>query len=221
MHWLDRTLEIERIIIIGAGGFGREVRSWLKDSNLTGLDSYFAGFLDDDLNALAKIDCTEKILGTIKDFQPLNTDGLIIAIGDPAVRRKVVSNLEHHRPRWLSVIHETATLGDRCEISPGTIICPGAVVSSDVTIGKFCVVNLLSSVGHDASLGSFCTLSCHVDITGGCELCSGVFLGSHGCVMPNCKIGENAIVGAGAVVLRNVPKNATVFGNPAKVILQR
>ena len=212
---------VERIFILGAGGFGREIRSWLRNSSLSDQADRFVGFLDDDRGALSRIASDDTVVGAIRDFRPETGDGLIMAIGDPAVRHRIVSNLLIYKPNWLSVIHNTATIGDRCKIHDGSLICPGVVVGCDVTIREHTHINLLSTIGHDATLGSFCTLSCHVDITGDCHVSSGVFLGSHSCVTPKCRIGEQAVVGAGAVVIRDVPAHTTVFGNPAKLLFER
>jgi acetyltransferase-like isoleucine patch superfamily enzyme len=104
------------------------------------------------------------------------------------------------------------------KLGKGVVICPGAVLSTDIFLGDFAMVNLNSTMGHDASLGAWSTLSAHCDLTGHVKVADRVFMGSRATVIPGKKVGARSIVGAGAVVVADVPPGVTVVGNPARVL---
>lgn len=207
---------MNRLFIVGAGGFGRETLAWALAVPPHARDWEVAGFLDANPRALDGLGCAYSVLGDPATFSPAESDRFVCAIGDPPTKLRVVANLESRGARFESVIHPTAVIGAQCEVGAGCILCPGVVLSHRVVLGKHVIVNLHATVGHDAVIGDGCTLSCHADVTGGAVLGRGVLLGSHATVLPNVKVGDFAVVGAGSVAVAKVPSRATVFGVPAR-----
>lgn len=205
-----------RLLLIGGGGFARELVSWLRASNLK--DVAPAGVLTDGRPHERPADLGLPFLGGVDQYEIEPGDLFLCAIGDPAAKRRMTQGLEARGATFATAIHDTAVVGDRTVIGPGSILCPGVVLTSDVTIGRHVLVNVSASVGHDAVVGDYSTLSGHVDVTGFARVEEGVFLGTHACIAPRLTVGAWAKVGAGAVAVRNVPASSTVFGNPAKVI---
>jgi sugar O-acyltransferase (sialic acid O-acetyltransferase NeuD family) len=210
-----------RLLIIGAGGFGREVLAWARDvAAAAGAQAPWtiAGFLDANPRALDGLDVGVPIIGDARAYLPAADDRLICAIGDPSIKLRVCRELEARGARFATIIHPSALIGPHCTIGAGTIFCPRSVCTCDATIGKHVAVNILASIGHDAVVGDGCTLNGHSDVTGHAELGEGVFLGSHAVVMPGGKVGDYARIGAGSVVLRKAPPQTSVMGVPAKRI---
>jgi sugar O-acyltransferase (sialic acid O-acetyltransferase NeuD family) len=206
------------LYVIGAGGFGREVLSWLRDCPEWERDCQFAGFIDDNLHALERKNTKASVVAKLSDFLPTVPSVAVCAIGDPATRLRVCRDLSNRGMKFFTLIHPTATVGDNTVIGTGCIICPGAVLTANVRLGNFVIVNALSTIGHDAEIGDGVTLSGHVDITGNARIAEGVFLGTHAAVLPGANVGAYAKVGAGSVVLRTVKPGITVMGVPAKQI---
>lgn len=205
-----------RLIIIGAGGFGREVHDWARDAAAARADWTIAGFLDDNPAALDGFNLPVGILGSPLNYQPAGNERFVCAIGEPRIKLEIARQLQARGARFTSVIHPTAYVGPRNRLGAGLILCPYSVVTTNVTIGDFVSLNLHGTIGHDAIVGDGCTLNNHVDVTGWAELGEGVFLGSHASVLPHTKIGAYARIGAGATVLRSVKPQTTIVGAPGR-----
>ncbi|MDA8139139.1 MAG: acetyltransferase [Desulfobacteraceae bacterium] len=206
---------MNRLIIVGAGGFGREVLNWALHAEAGQQDWRVAGFLDGNPRALEGYDYPFAILGDPKTHRPDAGECFLCAIGEPRIKLAVCQALEQAGARFVSLVHPSAVVGRTVVLGPGCIICPGAVVTADVRLGRHVAVNACASIGHDVVIGDGCTLSGHADVTGFAMLGQGVFLGSHAVILPKAKVGDFAIVGAGSVVLRSVKPGATVMGVPA------
>jgi sugar O-acyltransferase (sialic acid O-acetyltransferase NeuD family) len=209
---------MNRLLIIGAGGFGREVLNWAQDIPMQNRAWKVGGFLDADTSALDGYNCNFSILGDPQTYIPRQGDCFICSIGHPATKLRICQNLKERGAQFITLIHPSSVIGSRCSIGVGCIFCPGAIITTDVKISDFVTVNAQASIGHDVIIGDGCTLSSHVDITGFASLGEGVFLGSHAVVLPKGDVGDFAIVGAGSVVLKKVKPGATVMGVPAKQI---
>lgn len=207
----------KKILILGAGGFGRELLSWTRDW-LGGRDGWtLAGFLDDNLQG-SRPDGLPPILGPISGYQPAAHEVFLCGIGLPKAKLAVCEQIKARGGQFLTLVHPSAVVGERVILGEGTVICPRVVLTCDISVGAFVTINAAATVGHDAVLGDGVTLSGHCDVTGHVKLGRGVFFGSHATAIPSVKIGDFAVVGAGSTVVRSVKPGATVFGVPAKQI---
>ena len=210
---------VRRLIIVGAGPFGRELASWLKTGEGQLSDCTAGGFLEDDPHALDAYPAYRPgVIGSITDYQPQPDDILAMAIADPRTKLHLADQLLARGGRFLTFVHPTAVCGDHVRLGTGVIVCPYAVISCHTTLGDFVTVNLTCTIGHDVTLGRGCTLSAHVDLTGFVSADEGAFFGSHASVLPKVHVGAFAKVGAGSVAVRHVPAGTTVMGVPAKRI---
>jgi len=206
------------LTIIGAGGLGREVYSWLSQEINEKQDFKIKGFIDDNLCSLDKFDYPVKVIGRITDYCPKPDEELVLSILDPEVKKQIVTFLSKKGAKYHKLIHPTSILGTNIKIGKGCIICPGCILTNDIQIGDFVFLNTNSTIGHDTTIGEFTSINGKVEITGEVEVGSGCLFGVGAKVIPQKNIGDNAIIGAGSVVIRNVPSGITVFGNPAKKI---
>ncbi|MEO0510106.1 MAG: acetyltransferase [Verrucomicrobiota bacterium] len=207
---------MKRLIIVGAGGFGREVYAWAKDHKDCGTLWEVVGFLDDDPFALNAFEYPVGILGSIDTYVIGPDDIFLCAIGSPKVKKVVVGRMLARGADFMTLVHPTVVVGENVMIAVGTIVCPGAVITCDITIGRFVAVNCLSSIGHDVKVGDWATISGHCDLTGKSSIGEGSFLGSGSRILPGKSVGSEALVGAGSVVLNSVSDGKKVFGNPAQ-----
>ncbi len=205
-----------RLIIIGAGGFGREVHDWASDAAAVGADWTVAGFLDDNPAALDGFGMPVGILGSPRTFEPTGDDRFVCAIGEPQDKLRIARDLRSRGARFTNVIHPTAHVGRRNRLGTGLILCPYSVITTNVTVGDFVSLNLHGTIGHDATVGDGCTLNNHTDVTGWVRMGEGVFLGSHASVLPHAKVGDYARIGAGTTVLRSAKPHTTIVGVPGK-----
>ena len=203
------------IIIVGAGGFGREVYLWAKDSFFK--DQYrIKGFLDDNPRILNNYNMDIGIIGDLDGYEIKKQDRFVFAIGDIDVKKHLVTKLKEKGAKFLTLIHPTAIVANTAKIGQGVIICPFVTVSDYVQLGDFVMMNIYSSCGHDAKVGDYCILSPYATLNGFVILEDEVFLGTHSTIIPYKKIGYKSKISANSVVMRDVPPNKIVFGVPGK-----
>lgn len=206
-----------RLLIIGAGGFGREVLAWARDQNVHSKNWNQIEFVDDDPKALDGFPTDAILHRHLHNFAFRSEDSAIVAVADPTTRKRVFGQLDG-RVVFDTVIHPTAYVGPYCKIGAGSILCPHVVLTTNVVTGAHVQINVGCTLGHDVRLGAFVTLSPHVSLGGGVIVEECAFLGTSSTVLPRARVGASARVGAGSVVLRAVEGGSTVVGVPARRI---
>jgi len=203
------------ILIIGAGGFGREVYGFIQHAIKAGAQWNFKGFLDDNINMLDSFNYPKKVVGTIKDYQPQENEYCLLAIASPIVKKNLSAMLLERGAKFETLIHPFSAIGENVKIGIGFISCPFVSITCDSVIGDFVTINTGSTIGHDTALGSFTTLSAGCDITGNVKIGEGVFLASNVTTVPKAKIGDWSSVGLNSFVVGKLKENKKYLGNPA------
>ena len=202
----------EKIAIIGAGGFGREIYHILFERG-----HEVVGFIDNQ----ALIDgLPVAVIGNDDEIQMLmdnfDFNSFFVAIGDISKRRKIVQLLHDLTPNYPEILHPTALIYSS-DIGNGTVIYPKSVVMNDCRIGSYTLVNSGVTIGHDVTIGDFCNINPGVNLAGRVSVGSGSMIGIGACVRENVSIGNNVVIGAGSVVLNDIPDGVTAYGIPARV----
>ncbi|MDP4788176.1 MAG: acetyltransferase, partial [Opitutales bacterium] len=204
---------MKKLLIVGAGGFGRELHAWASQHPDCGRAWTLAGFLDDNSEALTSFGRFAPVL-SLSGHQPSADTVYLAGLGLPSMKEKLVAPLIAAGAEFLTFVHPRALIGARVKLGKGVVICPGSVLSVDIEIGDFAMVNLNCTIGHDASVGPWTTVSAQCDITGHVRVADRVFMGSRASIIPGKSVGSRAVVGAGAVVVTDVPAAVTVVGIP-------
>lgn len=208
-----------RLVIVGAGGNGREVARIASDALADGHRGWvMGGMIDDNPAALDNSRCKWPLLGRVSDWEPADDEVFVVAVGSPQVRANLVDTLSERGARFGSVIHPSALIDPSASIGSGVVIYPFANVSTDVVIGDHVQLNAYDNVGHDARIGMCSVLSCFCDVTGFVSIGQRVLLGSHVSIAPGLSVGDDAVLGLGSVVVAPVRAGRHVFGNPAKTM---
>ncbi|MGO4854409.1 acetyltransferase [Phaeovulum sp. W22_SRMD_FR3] len=206
------------IAIYGCGGFGREVLQIIHALNAQVPQWNCIGFVVDPgiahpetVHGLPVVDDVARIeRGTRAD--------LAIAIGAPAVRRRIAERMGALGHAFPVLVHPRAWIGAQVDLAEGVLICAGACLTTDITVAAHVHINLCATVGHDAVLGAYSTISPGANISGYVALGEGVDIGTGVTVIQGVAIGEGAVIGAGAAVVRTLPPHCTAVGVPAKII---
>ena len=208
----------KKLFIIGAGSFGRELESWLHLIPKQERDWELIGYLDSvQEKGELSYPSDYKILGNENEYPLKKNDYVLISIANTIIRENIYNKLKD-KVLFFTFISPQATIGKFNDIGEGSIICPNVVLTTNIILGTGTIVNIGSQIGHDVKIGNFSSLMANVDVAGKCLIGDRVFMGSNSIVIPGKRICNDSKVGAGSVVIRNVPPNITVFGNPAKKV---
>ena len=209
---------MRQLVIIGAGGYGRELFGAARESVGYGTDYEIRGFLDGDAAALEGHGGYPPVIGSPETYVPGSDDVFIAALGNLASRRRCVAMIAARGGRFATIVHRSASLGPNAVVGEGSFIAQNAVVSADARIGRHTAVFQGSVVGHDATVGDYSHVYSHCSIGGAVRVGSGVSVYPGAVVVPRRTIGDGAVVGAGSTVVLNVKDGETVFGSPAKPV---
>jgi len=206
----------ERLIVVGGGGFGREIICWAEDCQAAGTLPPLGGFIDDAVEALPGYDVSR--VGTFQDYSPQDGDLFVVAVGDPAKKRRMVESLKARGASFATLVHPSATVVRTASMAEGVIMCPQTMMMPDSRAEPFVTILNFSGIGHDSRVGAYTTLSSLVDITGNVTVGSEVFIGAGARLLPGISVGDRAVIGAGATVVRSVKPGNTVYSVPAKTL---
>lgn len=188
--------------LIGAGGFAREIEVDLF-SLIKFVDSEYLNIKDCLISPLSE----------------LNPDRfhVIIAIGDSQRRYKKFLTLSKDI-KFFTFISKKANVLDKdtIEIGEGSAICAGAILTTNIKLGKHSQINLNSTIGHDCKIGEFFTCAPGVHISGNCTIGDRVYIGTNSSIKQGVRICNDVIIGMQSCVLTDINEPGTYVGCPAK-----
>lgn len=203
------------LLIVGAGGFGREVLSYIRDDNPI---FAFKGFLDDRIDLFKEINSKDKIITAPDSYIPQPNDVFMAAIGDPRAREKYTRNLrENFQVDFVTVVHPKANVNRLAQIGLGCIIGPRSGLSVDIHIGNFTCIQEYTVIGHDTRIGNWCQINSHCTIAGNCQIGDFVTIHPNSVITSGSVIEDGVTVAPGSVVYGRIKSGITVLGNPARV----
>jgi sugar O-acyltransferase (sialic acid O-acetyltransferase NeuD family) len=187
----------EDVYIFGAGGFGREVEALCHRNGI-----YVLGFIgkNESYNCLYRA---------------------LVAISDPFIRYNVVESIIDAGGIFLDkLVDKDAILTDpdKTWIGVGSIICPGAILTTNIHIGNFCQIHVGSTIGHDTILNDYVTMVPGVNVGGNVSIGELCYLGANVSVKEGVNICVGVTVGMGSVVIRDITEPGTYVGVPARRI---
>lgn len=205
------------IIIVGAGGFGREVQWLIERINIEKSEWNFIGYIDDGIEKGKQID-DYPVLGGCEYLLNFNKEiFVVIAIGSSKIRKAVAEKLKRNQNiKFPNLIDPDATTSSRYKRGIGNIICAGTVMTTDYSMGDFNIINLDCTIGHDAKIESYVTVYPSVNISGCVAIGSVSEIGTGSNIIQGIHIGEKTIIGAGSVVVRDIEGCCTAMGVPCK-----
>jgi len=207
------------VVIIGAGGFARELRLLLPDC-LDESKYRFKGYLGKDQGAGPDEEARRLTLADPESYHPLPNDRFVLAIGGMDHRRRIVESMVDRGGRFVSLIHPRALVASTATLGNGVVIYPFAVVSNEATLGDYAKLNYYASVGHNSSVGKYCLLAPYATVNGFSALEDEVYMSTHSTVAPVVIVGCGTKVSANSAVMNDVAPRSFVFGVPGKCVRQ-
>jgi sugar O-acyltransferase (sialic acid O-acetyltransferase NeuD family) len=213
---------VKKLVIIGAGGLGREVAQYIKDINQISPTYELIGFIDSDIKKKGVEYYGVPVLG---DFDILHSFFKsnekvygFCAVAKPSIKSRLVLQMKENNIENINIIHPMAYVSPEVRIGKGVLISPYCVITTNITIGNYVHINPQCGIGHDSTIGNYSTLYWNVNVSGNVKIEENVEIGSKAFIKQGLIIQENSILGAGAVVVHSVKEGITVVGVPAKEI---
>ena len=203
------------LIIVGAGGFGREVLYMAKDINRVQQTWNILGFIDDNPHSLDGIPCDYKIIGSVSDWEPTPNQYFAMGIAQPKTKEIIAVKLKAKGAKFATLISPRAYILDFFKFGEGCII--NGSIGDNVTLGNF--VHIAGSmIGQDTVIEDYSTTTGYANIATA-HIGKRVFIGSHAAIIGHRHIGDDAMICAGSIVFNNVKSGVKVMGYPAKKII--
>lgn len=140
---------------------------------------------------------------------------LIISIGSNSIRKKIAESLN---VAFGKAFHPSAVISEESEINEGTVVMQGAIIQSDVRLGKHCIINTGASVDHECVIDDYVHISPHCTLCGNVQVGEGTWIGAGSTIISGVKIGKWSVIGAGSVVTKDIPDNVLAVGNRCRII---
>jgi sugar O-acyltransferase (sialic acid O-acetyltransferase NeuD family) len=214
---------MKKIVIIGAGGFGREVLDVIDACNQADEIYEPLGFIvDPQYGTPGTLINNKPILGGF-DWLEKHVDDVYVTcgVGPSHLRYQLIQRAIAVNCRFINLIHPSTIITRWVTMGQGVIITAGCILTNQIKIGSHVHLNLDCTIGHDVVLQDFVTLAPGVHVSGNVTLGLGCYVGTGANIIEKLQVGDWSIIGAGSAIVKSIPPNTTVVGIPGKIIKER
>ncbi|GAB3043084.1 NeuD/PglB/VioB family sugar acetyltransferase [Sediminivirga luteola] len=213
------------LVVIGAGGFGRETLDVIEAVNAAGERLFeVVGVVDDNPSGMN----IERLhargyehLGGVEEVLRSRAPGAyVLGVGSPNAKQTLAGVFDSTGWEPTTVVHPTATIGTQTVLDAGTVVCAGVQLSTNVRLGKHVHLNPGVIIGHDAILDDFVSVNPGAIVSGEVKVGSGVLVGAGAVVLQRLTIGTGTVIGAAACVTRTPVPGHTIVGVPAQPLVK-
>lgn len=206
---------MKQLLILGAGGMGKEIYYTARHSIGYGKEFVVKGFLDFpnsdwDTNIYPPIICLED------DYEIQPDDVFTCSIGDVQLKRKICEKMKARGAKFQTLIFDNVQIRENVKIGDGCIIDSYAHIGSDAVIGENCLIQAFSCVAHDCVIGDYVRIDVRSLLVGGVVVGNNVTVHTNAVVSHKVVLEDNSTVAAMSFVIKKVKAGTTVMGNPAK-----
>lgn len=209
---------VKDLAIIGAGGFAREIANLVKKINMNSPTWNLVGLFGNDeanevtIEGFPVIGNEEMLI----EFNP--KPYLVISIANTEKRKQLADKFKSLGFEFATIIDPSARIGEQVNIGEGSVICIDTHFTTNIEIGKHCIINNSCGIGHDTVLGDFISMMSNTIIAGDVFIGDGCYFGLSCTCINLIKLGSWSTYGAGTVITKDMPDNITAVGVPAKII---
>ena len=209
---------LKDLIIIGAGGVGRETALIIEDINNESKEWNLLGFVDDykeigeDINGY-------KVLGGNDYIDNYDQEVYVVcAIANYKIKKNIIQSIKNDNVKFANIIHPSVKLNKTVDIGYGCIIYQNSIITANISIGNHVIVSPKCGIGHDSIIKDYCSLLWNVNISGNVALEEGVTMGSGSTIIQGRKVGRESFIGAGAVVIEDINEESVAVGVPTRYV---
>lgn len=213
----------KKIIIFGTAGNSIDIAETINEINVTLSDTIYTciGFLDDDASKWGKKYAGIKVLGPLEKAQEFPQAYFINGIGNDTnfiKKETIISQTNVPLERFITLQHPTSSVSKSAKIGFGTMIFQNATITSNVSIGNHVIIFPNAVISHDVKISDYTHITGGVCVSGRVHIGKSCYLGTNASIIGDVTIGEYSLIGMGSVVLKSVPANSVMVGNPAKFL---
>lgn len=219
-------MNVNKIVIIGAGFHGRVIASFFSEGTHKE-GGEVAGFVDDDPGLQGKVIDGFQVLGKVADMEALiqkhKIRSAIVGFSDVLMqlRSQVFKQIGRLGLQPGNVIHQSAIIHKSSNLGVGIFVGEGVIISTNAKIGDNSVLNAGSEVGHHSQLRENVWLSAGVCLGGNVSIGKNSMIGFRASVMTNTKIGEEVSVGVGTTIIGDLADGVIAVNVPRIVTTKR
>lgn len=201
-----------KLAIIGYGEMGIELYNLIVSSEMKNeySDVFYVDFEEDKLH---------KVMAESDFFETDRSESeILIAMGEPSMRRLVALKYEREGFKMGSFIHPMSIISGNTRLGEGCIVLPFAYMAPNTVIGKNTLLHSGCRIENDCTIGDNCFVGGNSYVGAKTKIDNTCFIGPNAVLRDGLKIGHDSIIGMGAVLTKSVEVNSVYYGNPAKKI---
>ncbi len=213
---------MEKVIIIGGKGTAIVVAEQIWDAQVKhNMNIEMLGFafddeaMGDEINGFPVLAKTQEVYQKYKAYSDVKFIFQLYRTDKMQERVALKESYGIPDERYLTFVHPTCTISRSAEIGIGTVIMANTVVNPNARIGKFCTIQSNVTIGHDSKMGDYNFIATQCTV-GNIVMGARNFMGINSCTNNFITIGDDCFIGMASNVVKSLPSNARVFGNPAK-----